>query len=80
MDVMLHYPWPGNVRELENAMERGVILMRGDYLDEDILPIPIKKWAQQESGAFKNGPNRKAEHLQLEWKVCHPLWRKLKRW
>ena len=55
MDVMLHYPWPGNVRELENAMERGVILMRGDYLDEDILPIPIKKWAQQESGAFAAG-------------------------
>jgi two-component system response regulator HydG len=55
MDVMLHYPWPGNVRELENAMERGVILMRGDYLDEEILPIPIKKWVQQESGAFTAG-------------------------
>lgn len=55
MDVMLHYPWPGNVRELENAMERGVILMRGDYLDEEILPIPIKKWAQQESGAITAG-------------------------
>jgi two-component system response regulator HydG len=55
MDVMLHYPWPGNVRELENAMERGVILMRGDYLDEEILPIPIKKWAQQESGTITAG-------------------------
>ena len=50
MDIMLRYPWPGNVRELENAMERGVILMRGDYLDEDILPIPIKKWAQENRG------------------------------
>ena len=55
MDIMLHYPWPGNVRELENAMERGVILMRGDYLDEESLPIPIKKWAQQESGAITSG-------------------------
>ena len=55
MDIMLHYPWPGNVRELENAMERGVILMRGDYLDEESLPIPIKKWAQQESGALTSG-------------------------
>jgi two-component system response regulator HydG len=52
MDILLHYPWPGNVRELENAMERGVILMRGDYLDEESLPIPIQKWAAQESGAF----------------------------
>ncbi len=52
MDILLHYPWPGNVRELENAMERGVILMRGDYLDEESLPIPIRKWAQQESGSM----------------------------
>lgn len=45
MDILLRYTWPGNVRELENAMERGVILMRGDYLDEESLPIAIKKWA-----------------------------------
>lgn len=50
MDVLVHYPWPGNVRELENAMERGVILMRGDYLDEESLPIPIKKWTQEVRG------------------------------
>jgi two-component system response regulator HydG len=55
MDILIHYPWPGNVRELENAMERGVILMRGDYLDEESLPIPIKKWAQEESGAITAG-------------------------
>jgi two-component system response regulator HydG len=55
MDILLHYPWPGNVRELENAMERGVILMRGDYLDEESLPITIKKWAQEESGDITAG-------------------------
>jgi len=55
MDIMIRYPWPGNVRELENAMERGVILMRGDYLDEETLPIPIIKWAQEESGGLTAG-------------------------
>ncbi len=55
MDILIHYPWPGNVRELENAMERGVILMRGDYLDEESLPIPIKKWAREESGDITAG-------------------------
>ena len=55
MDILIHYPWPGNVRELENAMERGVILMRGDYLDEESLPIPIKKWAQKENGDIPAG-------------------------
>ena len=55
MDILIHYPWPGNVRELENAMERGVILMRGDYLDEESLPILIKKWAEEESGDITAG-------------------------
>ncbi|KPJ98825.1 MAG: transcriptional regulator [Desulfobacterales bacterium SG8_35] len=55
MDILLHYPWPGNVRELENAMERGVILMRGDYLDEESLPIPIRKWVQEENGDITAG-------------------------
>jgi two-component system, NtrC family, response regulator HydG len=48
MDLLIHYPWPGNVRELENAMERGVILMRGEYLDEESLPIAIRRWAEVE--------------------------------
>jgi two-component system, NtrC family, response regulator HydG len=35
MDRLLRHPWPGNVRELMNAVERGVVLSRGDYLDEE---------------------------------------------
>ena len=46
MDLLRHYPWPGNVRELENAMERGVILMRGDYLDETSLPLTVQRWGE----------------------------------
>ncbi|MGV1099187.1 sigma-54-dependent transcriptional regulator [Thiovibrio sp. JS02] len=47
MDLLINYPWPGNVRELENAIERGVILMRGEYLDEETLPIAVRRWAGQ---------------------------------
>jgi DNA-binding NtrC family response regulator len=32
-----HYPWPGNVRELETAIERAVIIARGDQLTMDCL-------------------------------------------
>ncbi|MFC1884779.1 sigma-54-dependent transcriptional regulator [Thermodesulfobacteriota bacterium] len=39
MDSMLKYGWPGNVRELMNAIERAVVLSRGDYLD--ILDLPF---------------------------------------
>jgi len=47
MDVFNRYPWPGNVREMENSIERGVILMRGEYLDVSSLPLTIQRWAGQ---------------------------------
>ncbi len=39
MDRLLRYEWPGNVRELMNAVERGVVLTRTDYLDTADLPL-----------------------------------------
>lgn len=39
MDKLLKYDWPGNVRELMNAIERGVVLSRSEYLDEEDLPL-----------------------------------------
>ncbi|MCW5206026.1 sigma-54-dependent Fis family transcriptional regulator [Desulfobulbus sp. F5] len=44
MDVLTRYPWPGNVRELENAIERCVILTRGEYLNVDGLPLAVQRW------------------------------------
>jgi DNA-binding NtrC family response regulator len=32
MQMLLKYPWPGNVRELENAIERAMVVSRGDQL------------------------------------------------
>jgi DNA-binding NtrC family response regulator len=32
LEVLQRYPWPGNVRELANAVERAVILCRGNVL------------------------------------------------
>jgi two-component system response regulator HydG len=45
MNLLCRYPWPGNVRELENAIERGIILMRGEQLTEKSLPLTIQKMA-----------------------------------
>ena len=47
VNIFVRYPWPGNVRELENAMERAVVLSRGDTLTEDLLPTAIRAFAQQ---------------------------------
>jgi DNA-binding NtrC family response regulator len=32
VDVLIKHDWPGNVRELENAIERAIILARGDVI------------------------------------------------
>ena len=32
-DLLISYAWPGNVRELANAVERAVVLSRGESLD-----------------------------------------------
>jgi len=41
MDRLVRYDWPGNVRELMNAVERGVILCRGDYVSEMDFPLSV---------------------------------------
>jgi len=48
MELLSKYPWPGNVRELENAIERGIILMRGDELTEKSLPLSVQRYTSQE--------------------------------
>ena len=39
MDRLLKYQWPGNVRELMNTIERAIILLRSEYLDEQDIQL-----------------------------------------
>lgn len=39
MDHLIRHDWPGNVRELMNAVERGVVLSRSEFLDDQELPM-----------------------------------------
>ena len=41
-DRLLSYPWPGNVREIRNAVERIVLLERGDTIQEKHLSFLAK--------------------------------------
>ncbi len=44
IDRLMSYQWPGNVRELQNAVERGLILSRGNPLEfDDFGETPSKK-------------------------------------
>ena len=39
MDALLAYPWPGNVRELANAIERAMVLCRGERIEVSHFPF-----------------------------------------
>ena len=57
MDTLIRYNWPGNVRELMNAVERGVVLARTDYIrradltfiSEDESEPPASSQSQDQS-------------------------------
>lgn len=38
--ALSQYSWPGNVVELKNVVERAVMLVKGDVIGKDELPIP----------------------------------------
>ncbi len=48
MDNLIRYRWPGNVRELMNAVERGVVLARTNYLDVSDFPFMKKTMREDE--------------------------------
>ena len=54
MDKLLKHSWPGNVRELENAIERAVVLLVGEYVSERELPPSLLNdvGIQAEGGIF----------------------------
>jgi NtrC-family two-component system response regulator AlgB len=39
--AIVAHAWPGNVRELANALERALVLSRGDVISADSLPDPV---------------------------------------
>ncbi len=41
LDALAAYPWPGNVRELQNAIERAVVVGRGDTVQASDLPLRV---------------------------------------
>jgi DNA-binding NtrC family response regulator len=41
LEALRCYDWPGNVRELENAIERAVVMTRGEVIELEALPDRI---------------------------------------
>jgi DNA-binding NtrC family response regulator/HAMP domain-containing protein len=41
LEALRAYAWPGNVRELQNAIERGLVVARGEVLTARDLPLHV---------------------------------------
>jgi len=47
--ALVAYPWPGNVRELANAIERAVVMCRGDQIEAKHFPFAAAAPASEAS-------------------------------
>jgi two-component system nitrogen regulation response regulator NtrX len=51
VELLCAYSWPGNVRELRNAVERSLVLCRGDEITPSDLPEEVREGNQPPVGA-----------------------------
>jgi len=67
---MMAYHWPGNIRELENAIERGILLAKGNII-EDML-IPSAQVADTSSdNRMKTIYENERDHIMTVLKKCN---------
>jgi two-component system response regulator HydG len=60
MRALLDHSWPGNIRELEHAIERGLLLARGDAITLADLPPELAQPAQEPGAGGVEGRYRRA--------------------
>ncbi|MGZ8475849.1 MAG: sigma-54-dependent transcriptional regulator, partial [Candidatus Limnocylindria bacterium] len=63
---LLAHEWPGNVRELENAIERAVVLSRGNPITEAHLPFNDKREARDRARLVKRRTKLEKDDYALE--------------
>lgn len=43
LEALVNHPWPGNIRELLHAVERGVLLSKGPWVEVGALPPEVRE-------------------------------------
>ncbi|TES86123.1 sigma-54-dependent Fis family transcriptional regulator, partial [Candidatus Aerophobetes bacterium] len=66
MKALSEYSWPGNVRELENAIERAVVLAKGNAIESSDLSyygLGVEALLEPASGSQKRLTDVEKEHI-----------------
>jgi two-component system, NtrC family, response regulator AtoC len=63
---LVGYDWPGNVRELENAIERAVVLSRGNPITVEHLPFGDRREARDRARLSERRTRLDADEAELD--------------
>jgi len=66
MKALLDFAWPGNVRELEHALERALLLARGEVIALGDLPPELARPAHE--------PGHEGEHGEGDYRHARDAW------
>jgi two-component system response regulator AtoC len=66
LERLVEYDWPGNVRELENAIERAVVLSRGNPITVDHLPFSNRREARDRRALAQRRSRLDDEEARLD--------------
>ena len=63
MDLLVRYDWPGNVRELENAVERALVITRGQELKPADFSFQLQAAAAPNGRTLEEVERAQVEHV-----------------
>ena len=71
LELVKSYDWPGNIRELKNAIERAVVVAKGNQITPDELPIPRGAKAIPESQSLESMEKAHIKNIleQMGWNI-----------
>lgn len=65
INMLMSYNWPGNVRELENAIERAVVICKGDTIKTDHF-MNVNDYQSKQGNNQWNGSSKNLSEIEKE--------------